>query len=216
MASSIPPKAAYFHLDVANGFVDEGVMDKLMECRAQLGEEYRRRRLGLPRDELNYSEHEALRSNTTRFVEGFRALRTQKHFESLFRDMNAIFEIGGYMLNTNAFLKTIEMLGDDQQVRHWRAEVFGGRAVGAYAQTELGHGSNVQNLETEAHYDPAAKTFRFVSPKASSSKYWPGLLGIYCTHAVLQAQTWVGEKKIGVQTFVVPIRDQYGCFYAGT
>lgn len=75
----------------------------------------------MPRDEHNYSEHEALRSVSSRFTEGFRVLKGQNHFESLFRDMNAIIDIAGFMLNTNAFLKTIEMLGDEQQVKHWRA-----------------------------------------------------------------------------------------------
>lgn len=208
MASSISDRTAYFHMDVAKGFVDDGVMEKLLESQSQLAEQFRAKRLQMPRDESNYSEHEGLRSVTTRYVEGFKVLKNHKYFESLFRDMNSMLEIAGYMLNTNAFLKTIEMLGDDEQARHWRDEVLGGRAIGAYAQTELGHGSNVQNLETEAHYDPVTKTFRFISPKASSSKYWPGLLGIYCTHAVLQAQTFVGTRKIGVQTFVMPIRDQ--------
>jgi acyl-CoA oxidase len=53
------------------------------------------------------------------------------------------------------------------------------------------------------------------SPKVTSSKYWPGLLGIfkflksgmYSTHGVVQAKTFVKGKSIGVQTFIVPIRD---------
>lgn len=33
------------------------------------------------------------------------------------------------------------------------------------------------------------------------------MLGQYCTHSVIQARTIVGGKDIGVQTFVIEIRD---------
>ena len=122
--------------------------------------------------------------------------------------MNAILEVAGFFLNTNAFLKTIEFLGDEAQVKEWRDKVFGGKAIGCYGQTEIGHGSNVQSLETEAHYDASTKTFTLKSPTSSASKYWPGLLGNFGTHAVLQAQTFVNGKNIGVQTFVIPIRNE--------
>jgi acyl-CoA oxidase len=65
----------------------------------------------------------------------------------------------------------------------------------------------VQNLETEAHYDKNTKKFTLISPKSSSSKYWPGLLGIFCTHVVLQAKTFINKKYIGIQTFVLKIRN---------
>jgi acyl-CoA oxidase len=45
-------------------------------------------------------------------------------------------------------------LGDEQQVKHWRHQVLEGKAMGAYGQTELGHGSNVKQLETIATYHP--------------------------------------------------------------
>jgi acyl-CoA oxidase len=58
----------------------------------------------------------------------------------------------GVVLNTTAFLSTIELLGNEAQVRKWRELVLSGRVFGSYSQTELGHGSNVQALETEAVY----------------------------------------------------------------
>lgn len=33
------------------------------------------------------------------------------------------------------------------------------------------------------------------------------MLGQYCTHSVIQARTIVGGKDIGVQTFVIELRD---------
>lgn len=62
--------------------------------------------------------------------------------------MTAVLDVAGFFLNTNAFLKTIEMLGDDEQVKELRTLVLEGKATGCYGQTELGHGSNVQGLET--------------------------------------------------------------------
>ena len=82
------------------------------------------------------------------------------------------------------------------------------QAFGGYGQTELGHGSNVQGLETEAHYDEKKQIFVMNSPKVTSAKFWPGVLGNAATHSVIQAKTYVKGKSIGVQTFVVPMRDQ--------
>ena len=50
------------------------------------------------------------------------------------------------MLNTGAFLSTIELLGDEKQVKYWQDQVLKGKAVGGYGQTEVGHGSDVKNL----------------------------------------------------------------------
>lgn len=77
------------------------------------------------------------------------------------------------------------------------------QAFGGYGQTELGHGSNVQGLETEAHYDEKKQIFKINSPKVTSAKFWPGVLGMCSTHAVVQAKTFVKGKYIGVQTFVI-------------
>ena len=40
------------------------------------------------------------------------------------------------------------------------------------------------------------------------SKYWPANLGLYGTHSVIQAKTSIKGKNIGIQTFVVQIRDK--------
>ena len=42
--------------------------------------------------------------------------------------------------------------------------------IGCYAQTELGHGSNVQGLETTATFDPQTDEFIINSPTLTSSK----------------------------------------------
>jgi alkylation response protein AidB-like acyl-CoA dehydrogenase len=56
--------------------------------------------------------------------------------------------------------------------------------IGCYAQSELGHGSNVKGLETEARWDPAAQEFEIHSPYLTASKWWNGGMGRTATHAV--------------------------------
>jgi acyl-CoA oxidase len=46
------------------------------------------------------------------------------------------------------------------------------------------------------------------SPSVTSAKFWPGVLGLVATHSVVQAKAFVKGKSIGVQTFVIEIRDQ--------
>jgi hypothetical protein len=56
--------------------------------------------------------------------------------------------------------------------------------IGCYAQSELGHGSNVKGLETEARWHPAAQEFEIHSPYLTASKWWNGGMGRTATHAV--------------------------------
>jgi acyl-CoA oxidase len=49
--------------------------------------------------------------------------------------------------------------------------------TGCYAQTEIGHGSNVQGLETTATYNVETKSFTINTPSLTAAKYWIGGLG---------------------------------------
>ena len=79
--------------------------------------------------------------------------------------------------------------------------------IGCYAQTELGHGSNVRGLETTATWNPDDKTFTMHSPHLTASKWWIGSLGKVANHAVVMAQLIIGGKSYGPHPFVVQIRD---------
>ena len=73
--------------------------------------------------------------------------------------------------------------------------------IGAYAQTELGHGSNVRGIETIAVYDKNTEEFVVHSPTLSSSKWWPGALGTSATHAAVMARC--GWAMVGPYTYIL-------------
>lgn len=101
----------------------------------------------------------------------------------------------------------IQKLGSDEQWKLWEKDVRTMRKMGCYAQTELGHGSNVAGIETTATLDLQTDDFVINSPTVSSTKFWPGGLGLWANHALVFAKCFVDENQYGVQAFIVPIRD---------
>lgn len=81
------------------------------------------------------------------------------------------------------------------------------KIIGCYAQTELGHGSNVRGLETTATWNPDDKTFTLHSPHLTASKWWIGSLGRTANHACVMAQLIINGRPYGPHPFVVQIRD---------
>ncbi|XP_039053192.1 peroxisomal acyl-coenzyme A oxidase 1-like [Hibiscus syriacus] len=78
--------------------------------------------------------------------------------------------------------------------------------IGCYAQTELGHGSNVRGLETTASFDPQTDEFVIHSPTLTSRKWWSGGLGKVSTHAVVYARLITDGQDHGVHGFIVQLR----------
>ena len=75
------------------------------------------------------------------------------------------------------FIPALEHQTSPAQKREWLPLAKHFKILGAYVQTELGHGSNVRALETTASFDAAADEFVVHSPTLSSTKWWPGGLG---------------------------------------
>lgn len=68
------------------------------------------------------------------------------------------------------FIPAIKGQGTDEQQQKWIPLAYKLQIIGCYAQTELGHGSNVQGLETTATFDPKTDEFVIHSPTLTSSK----------------------------------------------
>lgn len=56
-------------------------------------------------------------------------------------------------LHAQMFLTTLDNLCDEEQRKRFYEPAARGEMLGCYAQTELGHGSDIQRLETTATYD---------------------------------------------------------------
>lgn len=104
------------------------------------------------------------------------------------------------------FQKALESLGSDEQIAKWGPMCTQFQIICTYAQTELGHGTYLQGLETEATYDAATQEFVMHSPTLTATKWWPGDLGRSATHALVQAQLICSGVRRGMHAFMVPIR----------
>ncbi|CAR24688.1 acyl-CoA oxidase [Lachancea thermotolerans CBS 6340] len=100
--------------------------------------------------------------------------------------------------------------GTNEQIRYWLQEkgaLFLKGIYGCFAMTELGHGSNVAQLQTRAEYNIQTDTFLINTPNLPATKWWIGGAAHSATHATVYARLIVKGKDYGVKTFVVPLRD---------
>ncbi|GMJ15075.1 acyl-CoA oxidase 1 [Hibiscus trionum] len=109
-------------------------------------------------------------------------------------------------LHWGMFIPAIKGSGTEEQKAKWLPMAYKMQIIGCYAQTELGHGSNVQGLETTATFDPHTDEFVLHSPTLTSSKWWPGGLGKVATHAVAYARLITNGQDHGVHGFIVQLR----------
>jgi len=128
-------------------------------------------------------------------------------------------EMSPFHLHMNMFSNTVQEQASDEQKAYWLPKIASWKIIGAYAQTELGHGSNVRGLECQARYDPKTKEFIIHSPYLTASKWWNGSLGRTATHAIVVAQLMLPQKVTdrqdehvtyvshGPHTFIVQVRD---------
>ncbi|CAJ0567732.1 unnamed protein product, partial [Mesorhabditis spiculigera] len=128
--------------------------------------------------------------------------------ESFAHVINEVIGIDGYPLALQhvMFLPALLGQGDEQLKAKYAARAQRGEIIGTYAQTEMGHGTNLRALETTAHYDKKTQEFVIHSPTTSSIKWWPGNLGKSSSYAIVAAQLHIDGKAIGPHNFLVQLR----------
>ncbi|KAG0362360.1 hypothetical protein BC939DRAFT_232197 [Gamsiella multidivaricata] len=117
-----------------------------------------------------------------------------------------IDEPGPFGLHRGMFMPTLASQGTEEQIEKFLKPAQRYEIIGCYAQTELGHGSNVQGIETTATYIPETDEFEIHTPHLTACKWWIGGLGKAANHAVVMARLITSGKDHGPHAFVVPIR----------
>ncbi|HEX2752944.1 MAG TPA: acyl-CoA dehydrogenase [Alphaproteobacteria bacterium] len=103
-------------------------------------------------------------------------------------------------------------LGTDKHHSQYLPDIMSGKLLGGFAMTEVGGGSDVQGITTEAVYDHATRSFTLNSPDESAKKAYIGNAALHGEMMVVFAQLKMspdGESQ-GVHAFMVPIRDKAG------
>uniref|UniRef100_A0AAF5D072 Acyl-coenzyme A oxidase n=1 Tax=Strongyloides stercoralis TaxID=6248 RepID=A0AAF5D072_STRER len=113
----------------------------------------------------------------------------------------------GMLLHYSMFLQCIQSQCTEEQLDKWLPLTILRGIIGTYAQTELGHGTNLKKLETTATYDPVKEEFILNSPTITAAKWWPGGLGKTCNYAIVMAQLYTNGKNRGPHPFIVQLRD---------
>lgn len=160
-------------------------------------------------DIYNFNRQDYISHATKDFI---RIHKPYKDYKPTRWDICVMAEISvGYgALNNshNIFMGTVAGQGNEEQQRFWLPKILNFQVTGSYAQTELGHGSNVRGLMTTAEYDKKTDEFVLNTPSLRAMKWWPGCLGKVATHCVLYAQTIIDGKEYGVDVFIMQIRDE--------
>lgn len=94
-------------------------------------------------------------------------------------------------------------------------EVATARALGCFAMSEVGHGSNVAALETTATYLPETCEFEVHTPSESARKDWIGNAAQHAQYATVFANLEVAGEQHGVHALLVPLRDASGTLLPG-
>jgi len=137
----------------------------------------------------------------------------REHFENGYKpkglDMSMMSDArmtsSALTINFGVFSSTLRSQSSDLQQKWWLEKARKGQIIGSYAQTELGHGSNVRGLQTTAVYDRDTQEFILNTPCLGAIKWWS--TGLPCsTHALVFAQTIVDGKNYGLQIFMVQLR----------
>ncbi|CAM3927634.1 acyl-CoA dehydrogenase [Helcobacillus massiliensis] len=108
------------------------------------------------------------------------------------------------------FTSAIVQLGSEEHHRRWVPDAMAMRLPGAFAMTEIGHGSNVQALATTATFDPETDEFVINTPFRAAWKDYLGNAACHARAATVFARLITRGVDHGVHCFFVPVRDENG------
>ncbi|MGR4010429.1 acyl-CoA dehydrogenase [Leucobacter sp. 1207-22] len=108
------------------------------------------------------------------------------------------------------FGSAILHLGTRPHHEKWLPDVINLKIPGAFAMTEIGHGSDVASIGTTATYDPETEEFVIHTPFAGAWKEFLGNAALHGEAAVVFAQLITQGVNHGVHALFVPIRTPDG------
>lgn len=108
------------------------------------------------------------------------------------------------------FGSAILQLGTAEHHEKWLPGVMDLSIPGAFAMTEIGHGSDVAAVGTTATYDPETEEFVIHTPFRGATKEYLGNAALHGVAATVFAQLITNGVNHGVHCFYVPLRGDDG------
>lgn len=122
-------------------------------------------------------------------------------------DLSLLVKLG---VQFGLFGGAVARLGTERHHAEHLEQIMTGKLLGAFAMTEVGHGSNVARLETTATHDPETGDLVVHTPTESAVKTYIGNAARDGRMAVVFAQLITDEGSHGVHAVLVPVRDEAG------
>jgi acyl-CoA oxidase len=125
------------------------------------------------------------------------------------QDLSFVIKQG---VNYGLFGLSVQSLGTEKQHKKYLNDIMNGKLTGGFAMTEVGGGSDVQSVKTEAIYDKATHSFTINTPTADAKKAFIGNAATHGEMMVVFAQLKMDKdaESQGVHAFIVPVRASMG------
>ena len=127
-------------------------------------------------------------------------------FETMaYFDLSLVIKFG---VQFGLFGGSIAQLGTERHFKKYLSKVASLELPGCFAMTELGHGSNVRDIETIATYDKENQEFIIHTPFPSARKDYIGNAAAHGRMATVFTQLQIDNQEYGVHAILVPIRNE--------